>query len=63
MGELTAPLFCVAPITTVFCAPFTGTKPNTGEGGKPPPTKVEERVPPQPVDVPIAPEALNKFNQ
>src|SRR6185295_646093 len=63
IGELGSPVFCTAPITTVRSSPPMGTVASTGDGGRPPPTKVDERVPPQAPVTPIAPEALSRFRK
>src|SRR5258708_34604612 len=59
MGELTPPDNCAVPSATVIACPPTTTFASTGEGGSPPPTKIEDRA----ASAPISPDALNRFTQ
>lgn len=48
MAEPVPPPLGTAPMITDTLRPLTGTPvASTGEGGRPPPMKAEERVPPQ----------------
>jgi len=59
---LAPPPRCTPPIITVTIWSPTGTVPVTGEGGRPPPTKIWERVPPQIFSVSDAPEAFSRLS-
>lgn len=48
---------------TVTGLPPMGTVPITGEGGNPPPVKVDDRTPPQEPVTPMAPDPLNRLTQ
>src|ERR1700693_4074553 len=59
--ELGPPFFWIAPSNTVWVCPATTTFARTGEGGNPPPVKVDDWSPPQLPVTPMAPEPLNIF--
>ena len=65
IGELLVPSRCTAPISTAVGWPSIGTIPITGEGGNPPPAKIDDRSPPQEAlfGAAIDPEALNKLTK
>lgn len=58
IAVLAPPDFCAVPIITMVGLPSIGTVTNTGDGGNPPPTKIEDRLPPHTPDTPMLPEAL-----
>src|SRR5687768_10866365 len=60
--ELAPPLRCAPPKSTLVGLPLIGRIAVTGDGGSPPPVKMDEREPPQMPCVPIAPEALRRFS-
>src|SRR5512140_1347059 len=63
MGEFAPPPRWGAPMTTVVSLPPTGTVASTGEGGKPPPTKIDDRLPPQEAVTPMEPDPLNRLTK